>query len=93
MSSRSSAGIALFLIIMVSHGRSRVFKWILTVLAALGTVITIVELPADFAAQPAVATIFVLQSVLTFVAVGFLFRSDAKAWLAGREPIDLEAFR
>ena len=85
--------VSLFLIFMVSLGRSRTFKWIWTVLAALGLVITIAELPSDFAAEPIVAAIFALQSVLTVLAAGFLFRPDAKAWLAGRDPIDLEAFR
>lgn len=76
-----SVGIPLLLWFLVAHRRSVVAKWILVGFTALA----ILNLPASLRQIGAGGGLGVLTNVavdvLRVVALSFLFRADAKAWL------------
>ena len=81
--------ISLLLWFLVAHKASNVAKWILIVLAAL----SLISLPGMMAGPWDLTAILGIASyVLEIVALGFLFRDDAKAWLRGQRPTDPTTF-
>jgi uncharacterized membrane protein len=74
-------GISLLLWFFISRKASTVAKWILTVLTVIGTLM----LPFSLGTGPLFMTIVaVIITVMQLVAVGMLFRGDAKAWFDNR---------
>ncbi len=84
--------VSLLLWFLIARRASNIAKWILTALTALG----LLWLPGTLAnarAMGALELLLVLViTVLQLVAIWFLFRPDARAWLEGKAPVDPQAF-
>ena len=62
---------------LIVFRRSKIAKWVLTVLSVLGVVL----LPASLAATPAGVAVFSIASALMqLAAITMLFKPDARAW-------------
>ncbi len=89
-----SLALTLLLWFLIARRASVVAKWILVALTALGLfmMVGIVANPAPFMSLPGALTL--LGTALGVVAVAFLFRRDARAWLAnkGRDPVEPGVF-
>ncbi|MGN6356870.1 MAG: hypothetical protein ACTHLU_05255 [Novosphingobium sp.] len=86
--------ISLLLWFFISRRASNVAKWILTALTALGVLSTInlVQSEQQSGLPPYLLGFAVVLIVLQAIAVAFLFRKDAAAWLAGKGPVDPRDF-
>ncbi len=83
-----SMAISLLLWFLISRKASNIAKWILIVF----TVIGLLMLPASIGALPPVALVLTLAiTALQLAALFYLFKPDAKAYLAG-ETNDPETF-
>ena len=83
----------LLIILMISRGRSRVFKWIYIVVVGLATMGTVIVIKDELQSRPLYATVLLVQAVLFAVALGLLFRRDSAEWFAGQDEVDPEIFR
>ena len=72
---------------LISLKRNNIAKWIFTIFFAVGLVLAVVALATGSAGPLTIAAILSLVSTaLSGVAVFFLFRPDAKAWLERETP-------
>jgi hypothetical protein len=83
--------VSLILWFFISRRASNVAKWILTALTAIG-VLSMVRSWQQPELLGGVLLGAVVLAVLQCVAVYFLFRKDAAAWLEGKVPVDPRAF-
>lgn len=89
-----SIAISLLLWFFISRRASNVAKWILTGLTALGVLSTVnlVQTEQQSGLPPYLLGVSILLIVLQAIAVVFLFRKDAAAWLEGKAPVDPRDF-
>lgn len=81
--------LALYLLLwwLVSSKGNNVAKWVLTAFSALGVAVAIYSLATGAAGPFTLALgLSLLSSVMTWAAVAFLFKPDAKAWLERERP-------
>lgn len=72
---------------LISLKRNNIAKWIFTIFFAVGLVLAVLALATGSAGPLTIAAILSLVSTaLSGVAVFFLFRPDAKAWLERETP-------
>lgn len=83
-----SFAVYLLLWLLIARQASTVAKWILTVLVALGVAFA---LPALAGSWNVTLVLSLVVHALEILALVYLFRPDAKAWLDGAEPADSAA--
>lgn len=88
-----SFGIQLLFWYFIARKASNVMRWIYAVLMALGIVSSLAMLN-DPALPGGISLVFSLgSSALTALAIFFLFRPDASAWLTNKRDVDPDTFR
>lgn len=88
-----SFGIQLLFWYFIARKASNVARWIYAVLMALGIVSSLATIN-DPALPGSISLIFSLgSSALTALAIFFLFRPDASAWLTEKRNVDPDTFR
>ena len=88
----ASYGLYLLCWYLIAHKALNWAKWVVVVLVA----ISLVSLPGALSSLARALDLQVLLNLavlaLEVVAVGYLFRADAKAWLSGKTPVDPTVF-
>lgn len=87
-------GFAIFLLLwfFIARRASNIAKWVLVVLTVIGLFWLPGTLRDALAASPFSLGLVVAVLVLQLFALGFLFRPDARDWLAGKAPADPDTF-
>lgn len=85
-------GISLALWYFISRRASNVAKWILFAFTAFGVLSVVRNLQQPMFGGGVMAGMIALTA-LQVVAVFFLFRPDAVAWLEGKAPVDPDVFK
>ncbi len=84
--------ITLLLWFLVARRASNIAKWILIALTALGLIWLPGTLRSASASGPLPLILALAIVALQLSAIGFLFRADARDWLEGKAPVDLQDF-
>jgi hypothetical protein len=79
-----SLGIPFLLWFLIARRASNIAKWILVVMTGLGMLMMIPSLPILLQRGGLSNAITLILTALQLFAISFLFRADAKAWLASR---------
>lgn len=74
-------GLGLLLILLISRKASSIAKWVLVVLTVIGVVGMLTRV-GDLLGSGVLGIAELVQMLILVVSLTFLFRDDAKAWLA-----------
>ena len=82
-------GVMLVLGFLVAHRASNIAKWILVAMTVVGFALLLPDLGGYFTRLALLPTLSLLNAAAQIVAIGFLFRTDAREWLGREQSPDL----